>query len=152
MAREAMLSKLPIPQINIFRIRGEIDPQTAAIEYGQLLKQQFGDGGVDLVLLGMGPDGHTASLFPHTEALHEMKHRCVANYVEKFKSWRITMTAPFINRAGAVIFLVSGADKTEALKAVLHGPPDPERLPAQLIRPASGELRWIIDSAAAGVP
>lgn len=152
MAREAMLEKLPIPQENIFRIRGEIDPQAAAIEYGQLLKQLFGDGGLDLVLLGMGPDGHTASLFPHTEALNESKHRCVANYVQKLDCWRITMTAPFINRAAEVIFLVSGKDKTTALKEVLNGPPDTQRLPAQLIRPTNGQLTWIMDAAAAGMP
>jgi 6-phosphogluconolactonase len=140
MAREAMLSRLPLPEQNIFRIRGEIDPNQAAIDYGQLLKKQFGEGGLDLVLLGMGPDGHTASLFPNTEALKETKHRCVANHVEKFKSWRVTLTAPFINRASLVMFIVSGADKAQRISEVLKGPPDQTRLPSQMIQPASGRL------------
>jgi 6-phosphogluconolactonase len=151
MAREAILSKLPIPQESVFRIHGEIDPKQAATGYGQLLKDQFGDGGLDLVLLGMGPDGHTASLFPDTEALKETKHRCVANYVGKLKTWRVTMTAPFINRAGLVMFLVSGADKAQRLAEVLEGPPDQTRLPSQMIQPASGRLVWLLDSAAAGM-
>jgi 6-phosphogluconolactonase len=151
MAKEAMLSKLPIPESNVFRIRGEIDPNQAAVEYGQLLKQQFGEGGLDLILLGMGPDGHTASLFPDTEALNETKHRCVANYVEKFKSWRVTMTAPFINRAGVVTFVVSGADKAQRVAEVLVGPRDMRKLPSQMIQPANGRLIWLMDSAAAGM-
>jgi 6-phosphogluconolactonase len=150
MAKEAMLSKLPIPQANVFRIRGEIDPQQAAIEYGRLLKERFGDGGLDLVLLGMGPDGHTASLFPETEALNETKHRCVANYVEKLKSWRVTMTAPFINRAGMVMFMVSGADKAGRVAEVLRGPREERKLPSQMIQPVAGRLIWLLDSGAAG--
>lgn len=149
MARLAMLSKLPIPGDNIYRIRGEIDPNEAAIEYGQMLKEKFGGGGLDLIHLGMGPDGHTASLFPGTAAVHELKHRCVANYVEKLKSWRVTMTAPFINRARAVMFIVSGADKAQRVAEVLEGPRDPDRLPAQLIQPAAGSLTWLLDVAAA---
>src|SRR3989442_96633 len=82
LADEALLSKVPIPKENIHRMRGEIEPNDAAKEYGQLLKDQFGDGGLDLVLLGMGDDGHTASLFPYSEALKEPRHRCVAHFVE----------------------------------------------------------------------
>jgi len=150
MAREALLAKVPIPAANVHRIRGEIDPNAAATEYGQLLKERFGDGGLDLILLGMGPDGHTASLFPGTTALHEARHRCVANYVEKLKTWRVTMTAPFINRAAAVMFLVSGADKAQRVAEVISGPRDPDRLPSQLISPTSGRLIWLLDAAAAG--
>ena len=155
MARETLLSKVPIPGDNIYRMRGEIDPNEAAKEYGQMLKEKFGDGGgLDLVLLGLGEDGHTLSLFPGTAAVSETKHRCVANYAEHSttgKSWRITLTAPFVNRGREVIFLVSGANKAAALSQVLEGSPDPQRLPAQLIRPASGKLSWLVDAVAAGM-
>jgi 6-phosphogluconolactonase len=151
MARLALLSEVPIPGDNIYRIRGEIDPQQAAIEYGQMLKEQFGDGGADLVLLGMGDDGHTASLFPNTEALKETKHRCVANYVEKMKAWRVTMTAPFINRSQHVMVLVCGANKASRVEEVLEGPSEPERLPIQRIAPPSGSMTWLLDAAAAGM-
>jgi 6-phosphogluconolactonase len=151
MAREAMLSKVPIPGDNIYRIRGEIEPEKAAIEYGQMLKEKFADGGPDLVLLGMGDDGHTASLFPGTEALKETKHRCVSVYVKKFDAWRVTMTAPFINRADNVIVLVAGVSKAPVAQQVLEGPPDPQRLPIQLIQPASGKVTWLMDVAAAGM-
>lgn len=150
-ASAALLSKVPIPGDNVYRMRGEIDPQQAAIEYGQTLKEKFADGGLDLVFLGMGPDGHTASLFPGTEALRETKHRCVANHVPKLNAWRLTMTAPFLNRAGAVIFLVTGADKAQTVSQVLEGPSDPQRLPSQLIRPEPGKMIWLLDAAAAGM-
>ena len=151
MAREALLSKVPVPGDNVYRMAGERDPNTAAKEYGQMLKEKFGDGGIDLVLLGMGDDGHTASLFPETEALNETKHRCVANYVPKLNTWRLTLTAPFINRSAQVILLVSGASKAQRLQEVLEGAPDPRRLPVQLIKPASGRLTWLVDAAAAGM-
>ena len=129
MARETLLSKVPIPGDNIYRMRGEIDPHEAAKEYGLMLKEKFGSledgGGIDFVLLGLGEDGHTASLFPGTAAVGETKHRCVANYAEHSttgKSWRITLTAPFINRSRAVMFLVAGEKKAEVLAAVLEGP------------------------------
>src|SRR5215212_4522615 len=115
MAREALLSKVPIPGDNVYRMHGELDANEAAKQYGEMLKEKFGDGGLDMVLLGMGDDGHTASLFPGTEALGETKHRCVANYVEKLKAWRITLTAPFINRARCATVLVSGKSKAERL-------------------------------------
>jgi len=151
MASDALLSHVPINRENIHRMRGEIDPNEAAIEYGQLLKQNFGDDGPDLVLLGMGDDGHTASLFPHTEALNETKHRAVANRVDKLNTWRITLTAPFINRAREVMMLVTGANKAKRLAEVLEGPKDPQRLPIQLIAPPNGKLVWLIDAAAAGM-
>ena len=151
MAQGAMLSKVPIPPQNVFRMRGEIDPNDAAIEYGKLLKEHFQDGGLDLILLGMGDDGHTASLFPGTEALKETKHRCVANFVPKMNTWRITMSAPFINKADRVMFMVSGAGKAQRVAEVLEGPRDPERLPSQLIHPVNGHLTWLLDSGAAGM-
>jgi 6-phosphogluconolactonase len=153
-ARDALLSKVPIPGDNIYRMKGEIDPQQAAKDYGLMLKETFGDGGMDLTLLGMGADGHTLSLFPGTPAVKEREHRVVANYAENSttgKSWRITMTAPFANRSRRVLFLVTGADKAKTVSEVLEGPPDPGRLPAQLITPAEGELIWLLDAAAAGM-
>lgn len=151
MAKETLLAKVPIPGDNVYRMRGEIDPNAAAKEYGQMLKEKFGDGGLDLIYLGMGDDGHTASLFPGTEALHETKHRCVANFVEKLNTWRITMTAPFLNRAARIAILVSGEAKAARLAEVLEGPRDPGRLPIQLIQPDPGQLTWLIDTAAAGM-
>jgi 6-phosphogluconolactonase len=151
MASEAMLAKLPIPESRVYRMRGEIDPEEAAKEYGLLLKEKFGDGGPDLVLLGMGDDGHTASLFPGTTALAETKHRAFANPVPKLNTTRLTMTAPFINRARKVLITVTGANKAQRLAEVLEGPRDPERLPVQLIQPQSGRLTWLVDSAAAGM-
>ena len=150
MADEELLSKVPIPKTNIFRMRGEIDPNEAAKAYGQSLKQQFGDGGLDLELLGMGKDGHTASLFPHSAALAETKHRCVAHFVENSttgKSWRITLSVPFLNRSTEVLILVAGDEKAAVLKEVMSGPLDPSRLPIQMIQPA-GKLIWIVDKAA----
>jgi 6-phosphogluconolactonase len=154
MARETLLSKLPIPLDNVYRMRGEIDPNEAAKEYGLMLKEKFGDGGLDLIFLGLGEDGHTASLFPGTEAVNETHHRCVANYAEHSttgKSWRITLTAPFINRCREVMFLVAGAAKAKALAAVLEGPPQPENIPAQLIHPDNGKLIWLLDAQAAAM-
>jgi 6-phosphogluconolactonase len=149
LANELLLSKVPIPPANINRMRGEIPPEDAAKEYGRLLEERFEDEGPDLILLGMGPDGHTASLFPNTAALNEVHHRCVANYVEKLKTWRITMTAPFINRATAICAMITGTDKTERVREVLTRPDDPRRLPIQLIKPTSGIYTWLLDSAAA---
>ena len=153
MAREALLSKVPIPDDNVHRMRGEIDPEQAAMEYGRMLKEKFGDeGGIDLVLLGMGDDGHTASLFPHTAALEEVKHRCVANRVEKLNTTRLTLSAPFINRALYVLVLVTGANKAARVAEVLEGEPDPQRLPIQLIDPVPpGKAIWLMDAAAAGM-
>lgn len=152
MAREALLSKVPVPGDNIYRMRGEMpDPNEAAKEYGQMLKEKFAENGLDLIYLGMGGDGHTASLFPRTAALNEAKHRCVANHVPQLNAWRLTLTAPFINRAQQVIVMVTGADKAKRLSEVLEGPRDPERLPIQLIQPASGKMSWLIDAPAAGM-
>jgi 6-phosphogluconolactonase len=151
MAQRALLSKVPIPGDNIYRMRGEIAPEEAAKEYGLMLKEKFGDRGLDLVLLGMGDDGHTASLFPNTQALKERDHRCVANFVPKLKSWRLTLSAPFLNRSGQVIVLVAGEEKAARVKEVLEGPRDLDRLPIQSIEPASGHMLWILDVGAAGM-
>jgi len=151
MARATLLSKVPILESQVHRMRGEIQPEEAAKEYGQLLKEHFGDGGLDLILLGMGDDGHTASLFPGTPALAEPKHRAFANPVPKLNTTRITMTAPFINRAREVLITVTGANKASRLSEVLEGPRDTERLPVQLIAPVNGKLAWLVDAAAAGM-
>jgi 6-phosphogluconolactonase len=151
MARQALLSRVPIPADNVYRMAGELPDEQAAKEYGQLLKEKFGDGGLDMVLLGMGDDGHTASLFPETEALDERKHRAVANHVPKLNASRITLTAPFINRAREVIILVAGDSKAKRVQEVLEGPRDPRRLPVQLIEPAEGTLTWLLDAGAAGM-
>jgi len=151
LASESLLKRVPIPGDNVYRMRGEIDPEEAAMEYGQMLKEHFADAGPDLVLLGMGQDGHTASLFPYTPALKQTKHRCVANRIEKLNTTRITLTAPFINRSAQVLILVTGANKAARVAEVLEGPRDPDRLPIQLIQPASGRLTWLLDAAAAGM-
>jgi 6-phosphogluconolactonase len=152
MANESLLSHVPLKPQNIHRMRGEIDPTEAAIEYGKMLKARFADGGPDLTLLGMGDDGHTASLFPFTSAVSETHHRCVAHYVEKSttgKSWRITLTAPFLNRSAQILMLIAGPSKAARLAEVIYGPQDPPRLPIQLIHPASGQLIWMLDQPAA---
>lgn len=165
MASEALLSKVPVPPANVFRVPAEnSDPGQAAEEYAATLTRFFrtGPGATrsgtaplsnlprfDLVFLGMGPDGHTASLFPHTTALHADEQIVVANYVEKFKAYRITLTASVINNGRNVSFLVAGADKAETLKSVLEGSYQPELYPSQLIRPRNGTLLWMVDEAAA---
>ncbi len=154
MANEAMLTSLPVPPANIHRIKSEYqDAKQAADEYEQQLRHFFQlQAGefprFDLVLLGMGPDGHTASLFPGTAALHERERLVVANWVAKFNAYRITMTVPVLNQAACVIFLVSGEEKAEMLRAVLCGD-RAELYPSQLIRPVNGALLWLVDRAAA---
>jgi 6-phosphogluconolactonase len=154
MARLALLDNVPLPVSNIHRMKGEIDPAQAAAEYEHMLRQFFSrrrDGEVrfDLVLLGMGEDGHTASLFPGTAALEETERLVVENYIEKLEVWRLTLTAPAINAADHVTFLVSGKSKAEMLKQVLKTSDQPYKFPAQLIQPLSGSLLWMVDEPAA---
>ncbi len=155
MTREALLDKVPLSAKQIFRIHGELDPEEAAAKYEFDIRQSFRLEGAelpsfDLLLLGMGPDGHTASLFPHTQGLQEIMRIAIANHVPQQKdSWRITLTWPVIDRARDVFFLIEGADKVAALKQVFQGPYDPETYPSQLIRPASHRLTLLLDSAAA---
>jgi len=147
MARESLLDKVSIPAANVHRILGELPPQQAAAIYErELLEVLGGDGRFDLVLLGMGEDGHTASLFPGTSALEEAVAPVVPVYVAKLCSWRVTLTLPLLNAARHVMFLVSGAGKAEALARVRAG----ERLPAALIQPRSGQLLWLVDREAHG--
>lgn len=152
MAHEAMISLLPIPKRNVHRIVGEGDAVANASLYQSDLQTFFDDAPwprFDLVLLGMGDDGHTASLFPGTPALNERNAWVLANWVEKLNAYRITLTAPAINHAANVLFLVTGAGKAKALLRVLRGARDPQKLPAQLIQPSNGSLLWFVDEAAA---
>jgi 6-phosphogluconolactonase len=153
-ANEALLSKLDLPQANVHRIRAELrDPEEAAADYEAELRSHFGLADAefprfDLTFLGMGADGHTASLFPGTEALEERRRLAVAQWVEKLGAHRITLTYPTFNNASCILLLVTGGEKAETLREVLEGPVDPPRYPVQLVRPESGELFWYIDEAA----
>ena len=145
MTREALLDKVNLRPEQIHRIQGELEPEVAAAQYEYDLRRTFRLEGAeaprfDIVTLGMGDDGHTASLFPHTEAIHEMGRLVVANSVPQKDTWRVTLTWPVINHAREVFFLIAGKDKAEPLKEVFLGPKDVERLPSQLIWPASGIL------------
>jgi len=156
MTREALLDHVPLQPHQIHRIEGELEPVVAAARYESALRNTFRLEGAewprfDLVALGMGPDGHTASLFPHTAGLHEMTRLAIANHVPQMNTWRVTLTWPVINHASSVFFLIAGADKAEILNQVLTGPRDVERLPSQLIWPVSGILTLILDKAAAAL-
>jgi 6-phosphogluconolactonase len=155
MALETLLSKVPIPLDNIYRMEGELDPHDAAAKYEEQLREYFdAAGGFDLCYLGMGDDGHTLSLFPNTPAIDETKKLCVAQHVAKSTtgdSWRITLTAPFVNRSHRVLFLVAGVNKSKALTEVLEGDRDVHTYPSQLIAPEQGQLTFLIDPAAAGM-
>ncbi|MGD2147138.1 MAG: 6-phosphogluconolactonase [Anaerolineae bacterium] len=149
MASEALLDHVPIPRENVHRIRGELEPQEAATLYRRELARVLGEGGrIDLVVLGLGTDGHTASLFPGSTALEEHDLDVVAVYVERLGVWRVTLTLPAINAARQAVFLVAGAGKAEVLARVRSG----EALPAGLVRPRDGKLTWLVDrDAAAGL-
>jgi 6-phosphogluconolactonase len=155
MAREALLDAVPIPTQNIHRMPGEyVDHTRAATEYEQTLKTFFEVPAgkaprFDLILLGMGDDGHTASLFPGTAALTERERWVTDNYVEKLATHRLTLTVPVINHAANVVFLISGESKASVLRKVLEGEYQPQRLPSQFIRPEGGTLMFFVDQAAA---
>jgi 6-phosphogluconolactonase len=154
MARETLLDHVPVPRENVFRIRGEIDPGQAAHDYEQVLRDFFGPSAeprFDLILLGIGNDAHTASLFPGTDAIHEGIRWVAGHYVEKLNVWRVTLTPVVINAAANVTFVVAGAGKAESLKDVLTGPYRPDLFPSQIVRPDTGRLRWMVDSSAAAL-
>ena len=149
MTRETLFEPLGIPVANIFRIHGEDDPQIAAAAYAEVLVRELGSRPrFDLLYLGMGPDGHTASIFPGTLAKIDDSKLVVANWVEKFNTWRITLTPHVINDATHVVITAGGAAKADALHAVLDGPKAPDTYPVQLVAPEDGELHWFIDEAA----
>jgi 6-phosphogluconolactonase len=152
MASEAMLASVPLPRAHIHRMIGEGDAVANARLYEDELREFFAGAdwpSFDLIMLGMGDDGHTASLFPGTRALAEQQAWVTANWVEKFNTFRITLTAPAINHAAHIMFIVTGAGKADRLPEVLTGARDPERLPSQLIKPVNGTLEWFTDKAAA---
>jgi 6-phosphogluconolactonase len=156
MTREALLSKVSLKPERIFRIEGELDPEQAAARYESAIRNHLRLEGAqgprfDLLALGIGPDGHTASLFPHTEAIHELARIAVANHVPQLNTWRVTLTSPVINEARDVFFLIAGKDKAQPLHDVLLGKYDPETLPSQLIRPRNGRLLMLLDKDAAAL-
>ena len=153
MAVEAMLSKVPVPPANVHRVRSELsDAEQAARDYEGVVRACVGGEPTpqfDRMHLGIGTDGHTASLFPGSAGLEERERLCVANWIAKFNGYRITLTLPVLNAARAVTFVVKGTEKAPVVQRVL-GDSDGPRLPAQLVRPADGTLWWMLDRAAAG--
>jgi 6-phosphogluconolactonase len=176
LAQAVLLSNVSVVDQNVHRMHGEENPQQAAFAYEYELRKVFGEqltpderqsgrgatqsvssGGIDLfprfdlILLGMGADGHTASLFPQTTAIHEQRRWVIANHVEQLHTDRITLTPPVINRAQQIIFLIAGSDKAAALRSVLQGPRDLTQYPAQIVKPVSNGLTWLVDRAAASL-
>ncbi|MDE2572608.1 MAG: 6-phosphogluconolactonase [bacterium] len=150
MANAALLSKVPIRPEHVHRMRGELPPEQAAEAYASVLRDQLGDDPVlDLVMLGMGPDGHTASLFPGTSPVGEYRLLVAAPFVPKFGSHRLTLTPRAINGARHVVIAACGAEKSEALQRAIEGPFDPSVTPVQVVQPARGSLTWLVDRAAA---
>ena len=151
MARETLLSRVAVGSVH--RMRGELPPAEAAESYEEELREFFGESdeppSLDLILLGIGEDGHTASLFPETSALDVTDRWVVANPVLKLETTRLTLTIPVLNAARAVNFLVAGEGKAGALKEILEGDADPRAYPAKFVRPESGDLVWMLDRAAA---
>lgn len=150
MARRALLDHVPVPPGQVHPMRCGESPEHAADQYERLLHARFRPGppAFDLVFLGLGENGHTASLFPGTSVLEEQKRWVAAVYLPEQDLYRLTLTAPIINMAGKIVFLVSGEGKAKVLKAVLEGPSNPRHFPAQLIKPADGELVWLVDHKA----
>ena len=157
MAHESLLSRVPIDAAHVFRIKGELeDPDRAALEYEETIRGFFQilPGALprfDLVMLGLGSDGHVASLFPGTHGLDEPERLAVANRIDRLDTDRITLTLPVLNEAARVMVLVQGSEKAQTLAAVLHGVAGQPALPAQLIQPRNGSLIWLVDKSAAAL-
>lgn len=151
MAEETLLSRVPIPREQIHRMQGELPAEEAAADYERELRAFFGDEPprLDLVLLGMGDNGHTASLFPGLTAVHEQQRWVMAEYVGEVGMWRLTLTPLVLNLARQIVFLVAGEGKASMLRQVLEGPYAPDERPSQVVRPVPGELTWMVDAAAA---
>lgn len=154
MTYATLIENVPIPEENVHRILAELPAVEAARQYEATIRAVFGVGPeqiprFDFVMLGMGPDGHTASLFPGTQALEERHALVVANHVPRLDADRITLTLPLLDNARAIVFLVAGSEKAATLAAVLQGEPRPTELPSQLIQPVNGTLTWLVDEAAA---
>lgn len=156
MTDEALLSKIDVPEANVHRFLTESGPpEHVAIQYERMLREFFEVAKsaalprFDLVLLGLGTNGHTASLFPRSPTLHETDRYVIADFVEEVEAWRITLSIPVLNNGRFLAFLVTGTEKAEVVNDVLLGPSDPERLPAQLILPCNGFLTWFVDQSAA---
>jgi len=157
MANETLLSKVPVSEERIHRMRGEIEPSAAAADYSLVLQQVFNPTGAnetpqfDLILLGIGPDGHTASLFPHTSALAVRDSLVVANPVPQQQTTRLTLTVPVLLAASNILFLVAGGDKAPAVHLAIEGDWNPEATPSQFLREASGHVTWMLDAEAASL-
>jgi 6-phosphogluconolactonase len=159
MARDLLLDHVPVRAANIHRIRGEENPEAAAEQYERELRAAFetptgrpriaAGSRFDLVLLGLGTNGHTASLFPHMQAVREQTRWVMAEHIDALQMWRVTLTPAILNCAGEILFLVTGKDKAAILRRVLYGAREMGDLPAQAIAPTDGRLRWLLDAAAA---
>ncbi|MCB2209484.1 6-phosphogluconolactonase [bacterium] len=151
MVNEVLLDRVPIPEENVYRVPAEMEVRMAAFSYEETLRDYFkGDWPLfDFVFLGMGADGHTASLFPHSAGLNEEQRWFIANYAPDRETWRLTLSKNAINAARRILVLVKGEGKAERLKDVLTGPTQPESMPIQLVHPEAGEMRWLVDEAAA---
>jgi 6-phosphogluconolactonase len=145
-----LLGHIKIPAENVHRMRGEIAPEEAAAEYAELMHGHFKDNPpcFDLMLLGLGEDGHTASLFPETDAVEESEKHAVAVFVPKLDVWRVTLTLPVINASKKVLFLVSGKSKSEMVQRIMSNKQPDKEIPATMVNPQNGELHWMLDSDA----
>ncbi len=152
MTFQHLLDKVPVPRQQIHIMNTDLPPAESAAAYEKILRGYFPETGpsFDLVLSGMGDDGHTLSLFPHMPVIHEQKAWVSSFYLEAQKMYRITLTAPIVNRARKIAFLTFGSNKASALKEVVKGKRNIDKYPSQIIEPIDGELHWFVDKAAAG--
>jgi 6-phosphogluconolactonase len=150
MVQQTLLEHIKIPDRNVHRIRGEITPEKSAAEYAELLHNSFRKDSphFDLILLGIGEDGHTASLFPDTDAIEECERHAVAVFVPRLNTWRVTLTLPVLNAAREVFFLVSGSSKSNIIQRIMNIKQPTKDLPATMVNPENGTLRWMLDSDA----